>query len=389
MSSHEGGHVRTREHHLTSGRTLPLNLRRLTAPLVKQLARSLEVPTTGPLSDVRQLVEGKIEEMGHDPRNTQIVVYDGPCGPSLSLRDADGVFQEVEPTDSEGVEGGGGATSQNSGDEGGPQEAERELEALRTELAAVKEDLRKEREARGRLWTLNCAQVRECDGALLEKDEEIAQLREQVLQLQRPGSTTPSQPQELLRQEEVRDRPRQRKGKAPPVALFSGEDPEVRFDDWLPTLERAAQWNGWTMEERSMQLAGYLKGRALQEWGLLRAADRETYDQVASALRSRLDPGSKTMAAQDFRHCSQEEAEKVCDFIRRLERSFRLAYGSRRYAARNQRCPALRPAPRGAQVPTDGSTRCIRRSELPVPVCSREVRGAQAGRVEEAPAVQA
>ena len=33
------------------------------------------------------------------------------------------------------------------------------------------------------------------------------------------------------------------------------------------------------------------------------------------------------MAAQDFRHASQEEQEKVSDFIRRLERLFKLAYG--------------------------------------------------------------
>ena len=33
------------------------------------------------------------------------------------------------------------------------------------------------------------------------------------------------------------------------------------------------------------------------------------------------------MAAQDFRHCSQSENEPVSDFIRRPERTFRLAYG--------------------------------------------------------------
>ena len=44
-------------------------------------------------------------------------------------------------------------------------------------------------------------------------------------------------------------------------------------------------------------------------------------------MRDRLDPGGKAMAAQDFRHCSQSEGENVGDFIRRLERTFRLAYG--------------------------------------------------------------
>ena len=41
----------------------------------------------------------------------------------------------------------------------------------------------------------------------------------------------------------------------------------------------------------------------------------------------RLDPGSKALAAQDFRHTFQGDAERVADFIRRLERTFNIAYG--------------------------------------------------------------
>ncbi len=42
----------------------------------------------------------------------------------------------------------------------------------------------------------------------------------------------------------------------------------------------------------------------------------------------RLDPGSKVVAAQDFRHASQREVESVGDFVRRLEKTFRVAYGN-------------------------------------------------------------
>jgi len=38
--------------------------------------------------------------------------------------------------------------------------------------------------------------------------------------------------------------PVQRRGKAPPIDPFTGENPEIRLDDWLPTLERASVWNG-------------------------------------------------------------------------------------------------------------------------------------------------
>ena len=51
-----------------------------------------------------------------------------------------------------------------------------------------------------------------------------------------------------------------RRGRAPPVDSFSSENPEDRFEDWLPTLERAVLWNGWSDEETLLQLAGHLRG---------------------------------------------------------------------------------------------------------------------------------
>ena len=56
-------------------------------------------------------------------------------------------------------------------------------------------------------------------------------------------------------------------------------------------------------------------------------SDRANFETAVKFLRDRLDPGGKVMAAQDFRHCSQSESESVSEFIRRLKRTFRLAYG--------------------------------------------------------------
>ena len=36
-----------------------------------------------------------------------------------------------------------------------------------------------------------------------------------------------------------------------------------------PLLQRAADWNEWSESEIHIQLAGHLRGRALQEWNLL------------------------------------------------------------------------------------------------------------------------
>ena len=119
---------------------------------------------------------------------------------------------------------------------------------------------------------------------------------------------------------------RRRQGKAPPIEFFSGEDFSILLDDWLPSLERAATWNGWTPEDKLMQLPGYLKDRALQGWRLLPRSEQQSYLAEIEALRTRLDPGSKTVAAQQFRHSLQKSGECVSDFIRRLEKKYQIAY---------------------------------------------------------------
>jgi len=104
---------------------------------------------------------------------------------------------------------------------------------------------------------------------------------------------------------------RGRRGKAPPVDPFTGESPEMRFDDWLPSLERASQWS---KEELLMQLAEHMQGRALQEWSLIGTESKKSYKVATASLRTRLDRGSRTLAAQDFRHTFQREDEPVPDF---------------------------------------------------------------------------
>ena len=86
----------------------------------------------------------------------------------------------------------------------------------------------------------------------------------------------------------------------------------------------AAEWNNWDKDELLIQLAGYLRGQAFQEWNLL---EQEAYDTAVSTLSSRLDPERKAVASKDFRHLTQKESESVSNFIRQLELTFQLAYG--------------------------------------------------------------
>ena len=116
------------------------------------------------------------------------------------------------------------------------------------------------------------------------------------------------------------------RGKAPPVNPFDRETPDVLFKDWVPALYRAADWNGWSKEETLIQLAGHLRGHALQEWSLLSTCE-ESLQELTKAMHSRLGPCSRVLAVQDFCHASQHDDELLSDFIRRLQQLFKLAYG--------------------------------------------------------------
>ena len=184
------------------------------------------------------------------------------------------------------------------------------------------------------MWKLSCEQLTEVDSTLSEKDEEIGRLNEELIRLHRSspsaGSGTSEVSEVSVEEDETVQVPCSSHscvphGKAPLVDPLTGEDPECHLDDWLPTLKKVADWNGWTAEDLMIQLAGQLKGTALQEWNLFSGSEKTMYELATFTLRSKLDPGSKIMAAQDFRHASQEENEKVDDFVHRLEQLFKLA----------------------------------------------------------------
>ena len=78
-------------------RVLPLNSRRLTAGLLRQLAGGLGVPASASQGDLLTLIEGKLEEASHDPLHTQVVLREVEGGTHISLQDETGVFEEIDP----------------------------------------------------------------------------------------------------------------------------------------------------------------------------------------------------------------------------------------------------------------------------------------------------
>ena len=345
------------------GRLLPLNSRRLTSAHLKQIAESLGLPTTGSSDEIRQLIEGKLQE-SRDVRNIQVVVDETPTiSLKLSLMDEDGVFLESTPIVKPVKEMGEDLTLRLTEAEQKNAELQVELAETREQLTKqqeetarlteemsststadevrkLKDELKQEREKAKRAWRMGCAQVAEQESLLAKREDEIVELQERLRACMRdapPRSHSSGSESEPVGHGDppptVRTEPAKRRGKAPPVDMFTGEDAEVRFEDWLPSLKRAADWNCWSADEQLIQLAGHLRGRAWQEWLLLEEEEKATFTRAIQVLKEALGPGSKILAAQDFRHTTQEETESVSSFVRRLERTFRVAYGADKLSA--------------------------------------------------------
>ena len=269
------------------------------------------------------------------------------------------------------------------------EQEEQITERFEDEVAELKQKILDEKAKLRRSWKTNCEHLAEQDAMITAQDEEIRELKRKLAQLaeggrdrrdgtshhRRGGSATLSRAESPLVMDEgsvnvapdasrptgtgdhtgarvatvVTPSPlqnpsqgdgrgdeharepvhhdRSRRGKAPPIEFFSGEEPAILLEDWLPSLERAAAWNGWSVQDKLIQLPGYLKGRALQEWHLLSCVEQQSYQTAVDALESRLDPRNRTMAAQEFRHSIQRQGESVAEFIRRIEKAYQVAYG--------------------------------------------------------------
>ena len=136
------------------------------------------------LDEVRLLIEGKLQELGHEPRNTQVVVKETERGSKLTLLDHEGVYVTVEPQ--EPVTTNSVEESPVTEDKGLDEVTELKqtlatfevrIQTLEEELVALYRQLQEAKERSKELWRLNCAQLSELDAALTAKDEKIVQLQ--------------------------------------------------------------------------------------------------------------------------------------------------------------------------------------------------------------------
>ena len=75
----------------------PLNSKRIVANQLQALAKSLELLTGASLSETRQLIEGRLLDLGYRPENVQVVVMESQSGDTsrISLIDKSGVILET------------------------------------------------------------------------------------------------------------------------------------------------------------------------------------------------------------------------------------------------------------------------------------------------------
>ncbi len=92
------------EDEILKGRWLPLNSRRLNAGHLHLLAETLGLPTGMSNDELRQVIDGKLADMKHDPKNVQVVIQEA-ARTELHIRlvDESGVFQKCEPVLQDGA----------------------------------------------------------------------------------------------------------------------------------------------------------------------------------------------------------------------------------------------------------------------------------------------
>ena len=212
-----GGHARGR----VRPATFPLNSRRLTVQVIKDIARELGLNvSSGAREDILLAVEGKIGDMGRKPQNVRVEITEYDRMTITVLRDKQGTVVEStleeemdqseqdrnlceEPSgdvgrESEGVmimEGLGNKTaaledkvsrlaSENAELSEKPSCLSEDITSLNMEVSRLKGVMEEEREKYRRLWRDSSQQLAEYDGAISEMVVEVVTLKVRVAELE-------------------------------------------------------------------------------------------------------------------------------------------------------------------------------------------------------------
>jgi len=76
-----------------TGETYPLNSKRIVADQLSEVATLLDLPRGVSVAETRQLIDGKLLELEHEPRNVQVIVQLDDAGSTIFLVDESGVIR--------------------------------------------------------------------------------------------------------------------------------------------------------------------------------------------------------------------------------------------------------------------------------------------------------
>ena len=102
----EGGEVQ-----IAHGTIMPMNSKRLMKTYLSRITEKLGLPTKAFAEETRQIIKGKLLEMGREAHNVQIELESGEEEEFILLRDIEGVFLEVEPHVQEPLKSNSGSKS--------------------------------------------------------------------------------------------------------------------------------------------------------------------------------------------------------------------------------------------------------------------------------------
>ena len=189
---------------------LPLNSKHLIRVYVQAIARALELPTQGSVTETRQMIEGKLGDEDREPFNIQVLMEQDHAGAEVvSLIDVDKVFLGPVAVSSaqEDLTNGGGSDNQGTVEEDEATEEsdvshlQRDLvvsvarnEELEAEVSSLSGKLERVKGRVNEMWKLNCAQVAGFDEAIVAKDAEIEWWTARVAELEAKLAIVLSQP---------------------------------------------------------------------------------------------------------------------------------------------------------------------------------------------------
>ena len=110
---------------LPDGVTLPLNSKKLVISQLRRLVTPLGISAEGSTSTLRQVIDGKLIELGHKPRNIQVVVSNVDSKLYL-VNDSGIIAKEMEHVSNDNVVSEGQASSRDANEL--PRDVEKQTE---------------------------------------------------------------------------------------------------------------------------------------------------------------------------------------------------------------------------------------------------------------------